>query len=109
MQTVQVTNLATGEERTYMDMICPTEAVIYAWLNEQGRNNTHEYPRLYNENYSKITWGEKTVAMGDWCALRLAEDNCECGGKVSQSNDGRTTFLMCESCLKVHSREIPIS
>jgi len=68
MNTVKVTNLSTGEERTYMKCN-PSRAVIYAHLDSIGRRNTWEYERLYVDNYPKLSWGSQTVAMGDWCAL----------------------------------------
>ena len=65
--TTKVVNLATLEERTYVDTL-PCEAVIYAWLNEHGQRNTQEYRKLYLKHYRKLTWGKRTVAMEDWCA-----------------------------------------
>jgi hypothetical protein len=67
---VDVHNLANDEVATYTNML-PSRAVMNAWLASIGRNNTWEYEELYSKYSHKLTWGRKTVAIGDFCALRL--------------------------------------
>ena len=64
-----VINLSTGEKQQYLN-IPPEEAVIFAHLNSTGRRNTWEYPQLYEQNKNKLVNTQRTVAMGDWCAMK---------------------------------------
>jgi len=67
---VTVRNLSTDECITYGDGTIPSEAVTYAYLGSIGEKNTWTYNRRYQELYTRLTWGNKTVAMGDFCAIR---------------------------------------
>jgi|GEM_PF-4672357 len=64
-----VINLSTGEELQYLN-IPPEKAVIFAYLNSIGKRNTWEYSQLYEKNKNKLINAQRTVAMGDWCALK---------------------------------------
>jgi hypothetical protein len=57
-----VTNLSTGEERTYS--LEPEAAVKSAYLQELGDFNWWTYAKRNVE----FTYGQLTVACGDWCA-----------------------------------------
>ena len=56
-----VINLATGEERIYS--LPARFAVIAAYEQSKGNNNTWEYPG----NHQQLVSGKWTVACGDWC------------------------------------------
>lgn len=64
METTWVFNLTTGEERIYS--LPPRESVISAYENERGNNNTWEY----KNSRAPIVEGQKTIAAGNWCALK---------------------------------------
>lgn len=58
-----VRNLSTGEERLYD--LDARSAVLAAYRQEHGDYNTWGYGRYDG----LLTYGSKTVACGDWCAL----------------------------------------
>lgn len=66
MMTV-VTNLRTGEERTYS--LPPREAVQAAHRQSLGDWNTWSY----GDFAVVVEEGERTVACGDWAALKPLE------------------------------------
>jgi hypothetical protein len=61
---ITITNLATGEERTYN--ISLPEALISAVEYDKGNRNTWEYPKPENVEFFK---GQFTLGLGDWCGF----------------------------------------
>lgn len=67
-QTFTVTNLSTGEERTFAG-ISPAAAVVNAYEQAKGNNNTW----AYDYSQAKVSKSGGTVSCGDWTAI-LSKD-----------------------------------
>jgi len=61
--STKVVNLRTGLEQYFT--LPPTEAVIAAWEQAQGNNNTW----TYGDGKAPVKQGAHTVSAGDFCAL----------------------------------------
>ena len=62
---IEVMNLMTGDFVYYMNM-SPEQAVICAFEQNKGNYNTWNYFNIPH----KIKTGEKTIACGDFCAMK---------------------------------------
>jgi len=64
-KTVDVLNMATGKHQIFIGLL-PSEAVIYAYLQNKGNHNTWDYEKLYFDYYPKLSWGKISVSIGDF-------------------------------------------
>lgn len=64
---VRVTNLASGEFKTYGPGIPPRKAVICAYAQAKGDWNTWDYDKKYD---SQVKESESTFLLGDWSAFK---------------------------------------
>jgi len=64
VMVTEVIHLGTAEIRVYT--LPPREAVIAAYHQARGNYNTWTYPNLNTPLYE----GERTIAAGEWCALK---------------------------------------
>lgn len=62
-----VFNMTTSERRSYG--LSPEEAVVAAYKQEHGDYNTWEKGKT-----PPITYGNFTLACGEWCAFRPSEE-----------------------------------
>ena len=70
----KVMNLSTGEELHYFNLT-PSRAVMWAYYDSIGKRNTWTYEKEYARDYSKLSWGKWSVAMGDFaCATIIASE-----------------------------------
>lgn len=64
---ITITNLSTGEERTYSLPI--RDALISAVESDKGKHNTWTYPTAEATSFDVGSHG--TVALGDWCGFEI--------------------------------------
>ena len=64
--SVEVVNLLSGDSKIYAGLT-PREAVIAAHAQERGDWATWDYRKKYD---ARVRMGHKTVACGDWTAMR---------------------------------------
>jgi hypothetical protein len=72
-KSVTVMNLSTGEEYNYL-VDLPSKAVVWAHEYARGNRSTWTYDQRYKDLYPKLVWGNKTVGLGDFVALRGSEE-----------------------------------
>lgn len=70
--TVTVTNLSTGDEQVFVGMDVAA-AVFAAYQQGKGNWETWTYANLYKEQRHMMNHGKRTVAMGDFAAVKNYE------------------------------------
>ena len=67
LPVVYVEDLTNNAILMFVGLI-PSEAVTAAYIYNNGLEG-ESLPKYYAQHSSQLTWGEKTVAMGDYCTM----------------------------------------